>query len=370
ELVKKGVVTNKYKGLNDGKIVASSAIGSRQLYDFLNNNPSVEFYPSDYVNNPAIIARHNKMTAINVAMSIDLTGQIAADILPQNHYSGVTGLLDFVRGTSLSPNGKSILLIPSTRQGNKLSRFVARLDSGSVVVPRSDVHYVVSEFGAVNLFGKNLQERALAMISLAHPDFRADLLDQAIELNLIGKERTLKEFVKGIYPAKMEETKIYGDETVTFRAAKPVDDRRVQEHFYNLNPEDIQSRFFHEKSCFFRDDMEEMFQIDYVKDMTVVAVSGEFGFGKVIGMGAYLLDHSGKKAETAFSVSKEWQGKGIAVVLQRKLYEAAKENNIGGFYAFTSPSNKGMASLFKKLPHKTTTTLEDGVLVLSCDFSE
>ncbi len=370
DLVKKGVITNKYKGLNDGKLVASSAVGSQDLYAFLNNNPSVEFYPSDYVNNPSIIARHNKMVTINVAKAIDLTGQVAADVLPLDHYTGVTGVLDFVRGAAAAPGGKSIILLPSTQSRGEISHIVASLESTSVVVPRSDVQYVISEFGAVNLFGKNLQERAMAMISLAHPDYRQQLLDQAKELGLMGKERTLSEFVKGIYPAKMEESRMYGNEKVTFRAAKPVDDRRVQEHFYNMNPEDIQSRFFHEKSCFFRDDMEEMFQIDYIKDMTVVAVTGEFGFGKVIGMGAYLAEQGGGIAEVAFSVAQDWQGRGIAAVLMDKLHQAAKDNKISGFIAYTNRTNKGMIKLFDKLPYSVNKTHEDDLTVLSCQFIE
>jgi len=370
DLVQKGVITNRKKGLNNGKLVASSAIGTKELYEFLHDNPAIEFYPSDYVNDPNIISQHNKMVAINVAMAIDLTGHVAAEVMPQNHYSGVTGLLDFVRGASSSPGGKSIIIIPATRNQGKTSRILAELDSGAVVVPRSDVSYVVSEFGAVNLFGKNLQERAMAMISLAHPDFRDELLQKAKDQGLMGKKRTLTEFVKGIYPAKMEETRTYGEERVTFRAAKPVDDRRIQEHFYNMTSEDIQSRFFHEKTCFLRDDMEGMFQIDYVKDMTVVAVTGEFGFGKVVGMGVYLLEPSRNIAEIAFSVSKEWQNRGIANVIIKKLIRAARENDIAGVVAYTSMTNKGMIKLFNNIPYKVQTSVEDDMLVLMTRFDK
>lgn len=367
DLAEKGVITNRHKGLNDGKMVASSALGKTELYRFLNNNPAIEFYPSDYVNNPKIITLHNRMIAINVAMSIDLTGQVAAEVLPQNHYSGVTGLSDFVRGATLSRGGKSIILIPSTTSKGTASRIVPVLE-GAVVVPRSDVQYIVSEFGAVNLFGKSLQERAMAMISLSHPDFREELLERAKELNLLERGRTLSEFVKGIYPAKMEEVKEYDGQKVTLRAAKPVDDRRIQEHFYNMTPEDVQSRFFHDKSQFLRDDMKGMFQIDYKNDLTVVAVSGEFGFGKVIGMGAYLKNPGQQTAEVAFSVSREWQGKGIAADILKKLYDAALENGIEGFVAFTSPNNRGMINLFKKLPQEIKTSFEDDMLILTCRF--
>ena len=210
----------------------------------------------------------------------------------------------------------------------------------------------------------------MAMISLAHPDFRDGLLQEAKDQGLVRKKRSLSEFVNGIYPAKMEETRTYGDERVTFRPAKPVDNRRIQEHFYNLTPEDVQSRFFHEKTCFLHDDMEGMFQIDYVKDMTVVAVTGEFGFGKVIGMGVYLLEPSRNIAEIAFSVSKEWQNKGIASVITEKLLHAARENGIAGVVAYTSMTNKGMINLFKKIPYQVHTSVEEDMLVLMTRFDE
>ena len=178
-LFSRGVITNRIKGFNDGKMVASGAIGTEELYEFLNDNPAIEFHPSDYVNDPSIIARHNKMVSMKVAMTIDLTGQVAADALPHNHFSGVTGMLDFMRGAVRSRGGKSILMLPATALQGKKSRIVPQLDDEAVVVPRGDVHYVVSEYGAVNLFGKSLQERAMAMISIAHPDFREELFDEA-----------------------------------------------------------------------------------------------------------------------------------------------------------------------------------------------
>ena len=186
-LVARGAITNRKKGFNDGKLVASSAIGSPLLYEYIHDNPSIDFHPSDYVNDPGIIARHNKMVCINVGMSMDLTGQLAADALSHNYYSGVTGILDFMRGASRSPGGKSIVLLTSTFAGGKQSRIVPMLENTAVVVPRGDVHYVVTEYGVVNLFGKSFQERAMAMISIAHPDFREELFFRAKEMGLLGR---------------------------------------------------------------------------------------------------------------------------------------------------------------------------------------
>lgn len=367
-LVSEGVITNRKKGFNDGKLVASSAIGTQNLYEFLDDNPSIEFYPSDYVNDPNIISRHNKMVSMNVAMAMDLTGQVAADALPFNHFSGVTGMVDFMRGAAQSEGGKAILLLPATAEQGTKSRIVPALGDTAVVVPRGDVHYVVTEYGAVNLFGKSLQERAMAMISIAHPDFREELFSQAKEMGLLGAERTLKESVHGIYPVKLEEIIEVDGEEITIRPSKPVDERRIQEHFYTLDKADVVSRFFHEKTSFLRGDVESMYAIDYVNDLTILALVGEFGFGKVVAVGEYLLDPASNMAEVAFSVSREYQGKRLGRILIRKLAEAARENGISGLMAYTSPQNQGMIRLFNYLPYKIKTIFDGDMLVLSCKF--
>ncbi len=369
-LVSIGVITNRKKGFNQGKIVASSAIGTHELYEFLDDNPAIEFHPSDYVNDPGIISRHHKMVSMNVPMAMDLTGQVAADALSYNHFSGVTGMLDFIRGTSQSVGGKSILMFSSTSTDGKRSRIVPMLDDTAIVVPRGDVQYVVTEYGAVNLFGKSLQERAMAMVSIAHPDFRDELFFEAKKMGLLGAERTLSESIHGIYPIKLEEVRKINGDLIAIRPAKPVDERRIQEHFYNQDKEDIYSRFFQARRRFVRNDVEGMFQIDYIKNLTLLAVVGEFGFGKVVGVGEYLLDPANNMAEVAFSVSKELQGKGLGKVLIKKLAEAARENGIAGLTAYTLPGNQGMIKLFKCLPYKIKILYDADVIELSCKFDE
>ena len=369
-LFSRGVITNRKKGFNEGKMVASGAIGTEELYEFLNNNPAIEFHPSDYVNDPLLIARHDKMVSMKVAMTIDLTGQVAADALPYNHFSGVTGMLDFMRGAVQSRGGKSILLLPSTDLKGKKSRIVPQLDNEAVVVPRGDVHYVVSEYGAVNLFGKSFQERAMAMISIAHPDFRDELFYQAQKMGLLSPERTLSESIHGVYPIHLEETIEIGAEQVTIRPAKPVDERRIQEHFYNLEKDDVIARFFHEKTRFVHDDVKGVSLIDFIQDLTIVAVIGEFGFGTVIGIGEYLVDPATNEAEIAFSISKAYQRKGLGTILLNKLAYAARENGISGLMAYTSPQNKGMNQLFRKLPYKVDSFFDGEILKLSCKFDQ
>jgi acyl-CoA hydrolase/ribosomal protein S18 acetylase RimI-like enzyme len=369
-LFSKGVITNRKKGFNEGKMVANSAIGSEDLYEFLNDNPAVEFHPSDYVCDPGIIARHHKMVAMSVAMSIDLTGQVAADAMPHSHFSGVTGISDFMRGAVQSAGGKSILMLPSTGMQGKKSRIVPFLNDTAVAAPRGDVHYVVTEYGAVNLFGKSFQERAMAMISIAHPDFRDELFFEAKKMGLLSSDRTLHESLHGVYPIHLEETLEIDGEQITVRPVKPVDERRIQEHFYNLDKDDVVARFFHEKTAFLKEEIEGVSQIDYVKDLTMVVIVGEFGFGRVVGIGEYLIDPATNVAEVAFSISKEYQKKGMGKILLKKLASAAMENDISGLVAYTSPNNRGMIKLFNQLSYKVSTFFDGDMLTLSCKFDE
>ncbi|MDD2603280.1 MAG: GNAT family N-acetyltransferase [Desulfobacterales bacterium] len=369
-LFSKGVITNRLKGNKEGRLVATAAIGTADLYEFLDDNPAVDFQPSDYVCDPGIIASHFRMVSMNVAMAMDLTGQAAADAQHNNMFTGVTGMLDFVRGAARAEGGKSILMLPSTAAGGQRSRIVPLLEDTAVVVPRGDVHYVVTEYGVVNLFGKNLQERAMAMISIAHPDFRSELFHRAQKMGLLGAERTLSESFQGVYPVRLEKQIDIDGQIVTIRPAKPVDERRIQEHFYNLHKEDVVARFFHEKTTFVRDEVEEVSQIDYIKDLTLLALVGEIGFGRVVAVAEYLLLPAKNVAEVAFSVDHRWQGKGLGKLMMCNLADAARENGIAGLVAYTNPNNQGMIRLFRSLPYKVHTTFEADMVHLSCRFDE
>jgi GNAT superfamily N-acetyltransferase len=229
---------------------------------------------------------------------------------------------------------------------------------------------VATEYGVVNLFGKSLQERATAMISIAHPDFRDELFHEAKQQGLFGAERTFEESIYGVYPRQLEENIQIDDQTVTIRPAKPVDERRIQEHFYNLDKTDVVARFFHEKTSFVHEEMGRVSQVDYVKDLTIVAVVGEFGFGRVVGVGEYLLDPSDNMAEVAFSVSREFKRKGLGKVLIKKLCQAAREKGIAGLFAYTSLDNKAMINLFNTLPFKVKRSFEEDMVILRCRFDE
>jgi acyl-CoA hydrolase len=184
--IERGVVTGARKTLHQGKVVITFALGSDELYDFLDNNPLIEAHPVDYVNDPFIISQNEKMLAINSAVEVDLTGQVCSDSIGTYIYSGFGGQVDFIRGAARSKGGKPVIAVSSTAKGGALSRIVPMLKPGAgVVTSRADVHYVVTEFGVANIFGKNLRERAEALIKIAHPDFQDELEKQAKERKLL-----------------------------------------------------------------------------------------------------------------------------------------------------------------------------------------
>ncbi len=185
--VERGVVTGSRKNFHTGKIVITFALGSPELYDFLDNNPFIESHPVEYVNDPIVIAHNDDLLAINSAIEVDLTGQVCSDSIGPLIYSGFGGQVDFIRGAAHSKGGRPVIALPSCAQGGKTSRIVPFLKQGAgVVTSRADVHWVVTEFGAVNLFGKNLRERAEALIGIAHPGFRDELVRAAKERKLLA----------------------------------------------------------------------------------------------------------------------------------------------------------------------------------------
>ncbi len=186
-LIQNGILTGERKTLHPGKVVSSFFFGTEggKLYDFVDNNPIFEFHPTDYVNDPFIIAENERFVAINSAIQVDLTGQVCADSIGYEFYSGIGGQVDFIRGAGRSKGGKPIIALPSTAKSGKISRIVPLLDRGAgVVTSRGDVHYVVTEHGAAYLHGKNVRQRAEALINIAHPDFRDELTDFCREMKI------------------------------------------------------------------------------------------------------------------------------------------------------------------------------------------
>ncbi len=187
EAIEKGIITGRKKTIHRGKAVLTFALGTKQLYEYLNDNPLFEAHPSDYTNNPYVVAKHDNLVAINSALEVDLTGQVCSDSIGTYVYSGFGGQVDFIRGAAQSKGGKPIIALQATAKKGTMSRIVPVLKLGAgVVTSRADVHYVATEFGVAYLFGKNVRQRAEALIAVAHPNFRGELEAAAKERKLIS----------------------------------------------------------------------------------------------------------------------------------------------------------------------------------------
>ena len=188
DAIESGVINGSRKTLHAGKVVATFAMGTRKLYDFINNNPLFEMHPADYTNNPFVIAKNDRMVAINSALEVDITGQVCAESVGRRIYSGFGGQLDFIRGAAMSRRGVPVIALPSTAAGGTVSRIVPMLQPGAgVVTTRADVHYVVTEWGIAQLYGKTLRQRVRELVEVTHPDFRAALEEEAWERKILPR---------------------------------------------------------------------------------------------------------------------------------------------------------------------------------------
>ena len=236
DLVDGGVITGRKKTLLTGKVVTSFVMGSRKLYDWVDDNPLVEMRPSDFTNDLVNIGRNERMIAINSALAIDLTGQVAADTLKGRFYSGIGGQVDFIRGAARSHGGKAILALPSTAKGGEFSRIQAYFEEGAgVVTSRGDVQYVVTEYGIADLWGKNIRQRALSLIEIAHPDFRKELLAAAKERSYVFSDQVGP---RGRYPWEEERSwKLPTGENARVRPVRLTDEEPLQDLLYRLSDE-------------------------------------------------------------------------------------------------------------------------------------
>jgi acyl-CoA hydrolase len=371
-LIESGVITGREKTLHKDKIVASFCLGTRKLFDFVNNNPQVEFYPSEYVNHPEIVSQNRLMTAINSALQIDLSGQACADSLGHRIYSGIGGYIDFSLGAARAPGGTSIIVLPSTSPDGSRSRLVSHLTPGAGVVgTRASARYVVTEFGIASLHGKTIRERAMSLINIAHPRFRDKLLEEAKQLRYVYEDQIIAPPFGHIYPDELETYQIFeGDTRVFFRPVKPTDERSLQEFFYSLPDQDIYYRFLSAMRVFPHRDTQAMVNIDYQHEMTMVGVTGEIGSEKIIAVGRYIVDQKSNFAEVDFAVQAHSQHRGVGTFLVHYLAEIARSRGVTGFMAYVLAANRRMLSVFHKIGYVIHSSLEDGVYEIRFRFDE
>jgi acyl-CoA hydrolase/RimJ/RimL family protein N-acetyltransferase len=350
DLVESGAVTGRLKTLDRNKVVASFCMGSRRLYDYIDNNPTFSFRPTEYVNDPFVIGQQQRQVAINVALEVDLTGQVCADSLGSQFYSGIGGQVDFNRGAARSPGGRAIIALPSTARKETVSRIVTNLASGAgVVTTRGDVHYVVTEYGVAYLHGKSVQERAMALISIAHPKYRSQLLRDAIKAKYLRPEMASIEARLVMDPPAARTSLILNDGTqISFRSVHPTDEQRMRDLFYALSKQTVYYRFMSPMKHLSKKDLQNLTFINHRSDVALVGTLPEAHGEDIVAIGRYYLNPKTNLAEVAFVVRDDWQNRGIGSFLLKHLATLAKRNGIGGFTAEVLLDNRAMQRVFQK----------------------
>jgi len=372
ELIKSGVVDNSRKTIDRGKTVASFCMGKRQTYEFLHDNPAIEFRTIDYTNNPLIIAQHKNMTAINSALEVDLTGQATAESIGKLFYSGIGGQADFMRGAVLAPGGRTILAIQSTAENGTVSRVVPFLREGAgVTLIRGDIHYVVTEYGTAYLHGKNIRERAMELIAIAHPKFRGWLLEEARKQNLVYGDQAFIAGKRGEYPEELETHRTTESGLEIFlRPVRISDEPLLKDFFYSLSDQSLYRRFMSPRRDMPHERLQQYVVIDYSTDMAILAILPEDGREKVVGMAQYSTGETEPVAEVAFAVRDEYQGQGIGTALMTYLTYLAKRRGLLGFVADVLADNGNMLDIFQRQGFDTESHLADGAYRLKMTFRE
>ncbi len=368
DLVKSGAVTNRRKANWRGRSVASYAFGTPELMSWLNRNPLVEFQGLDKVFDPVNIGKNSNVVTVSRAYKIDLTGRI---VLPFRRQQGVMErAVDIYNGAGLSQGGRRLLALPSRNDSGDSNIVLSVEGMSNQFGIRETVDMIVSEYGVASLFGRTIRERAQALIDIAHPDDRPNLVEEAKKARIIYQDQIFLSESARLYPQHIEARHTFKNNLeVRFRAIKPSDEEEMRRLFYRFSEESVYYRYFTPIMAMPHNKMQEYVNVDYNKIMSIVALEGDVGKGRIIGEARYIKLPMKPYAEIAFLVDDEYQGYGIASYLMQMLIRNAKEQRLKGFVATVKESNGAMIRVFRKSGLTVESRPEDGAFSVTMHFN-
>jgi acyl-CoA hydrolase/GNAT superfamily N-acetyltransferase len=370
-LLEKKVITNRKKTMLPGRVVASLCMGSQSLYEYVDNNPQFYFRSSEFVNDPTMIARNDHLISISSALEVDLTGQVCTDSVGHMFYSGIGDQVDYLRGSAMSKGGFSVIALPSTAQGGKVSRIVPSLSEGAgVATTRGDVHFVVTEYGVAELQGKSIYQRVMELAQIAHPKFREEIIDAAKKRHYIFSDQVAPVQDDLIFLERYKtRVELKNHKVLEIRPLLPADEFEYRNFFYSLKEETIYLRFFYRMKIFSHEMAQKQWAlVDYHKNISLVGSVQTMGHKEIVAIGTYADDGS-NRAEVAFVVREDMQGLSISTSLLIQLESIAKENGFIGFTATVLNGNKAMMHVFKKrYPKAEITNIGGGEVFVQMDF--
>jgi acyl-CoA hydrolase/GNAT superfamily N-acetyltransferase len=370
DLVKSGAVSNRFKKTYRGKCLTSYAQGTAELYQWLDRNPLVEFQAIDTVFSPMEIGKNPKFISVIPARKVDLSGSIALHFGKGRVTTGPGQTMDIFNGAEISPGGATIFALPSrNREGEPNIRMSIETFPNLFNLPDS-VDMVVTDYGIASLSGRSLRERAQALIEIAHPDDRANLVEQAKQANILYKDQIFLAESAHLYPSEIRTRHTFkGGLSVRFRAIKPSDEEEMRRLFYRFSDQSVYYRYFAPIKTMQHAKMQEYVNVDFGRTMSIVGLAGESGQEHIIAEARYVKEEGSSFADTAFIVDEAYQGKGIATYIYKMMIRLAKERSIKGFKSDVLASNKGMLKVFEKGGEVVNAKLEFNVYSLTIPFT-
>jgi len=370
-LFEKKAVTNRKKNYLPGRVVTSLCMGSKRLYDYVDNNPMFYFRSSEFVNDPNVIAKNDNFISISSALEVDLTGQICSDSKGYLFYSGIGDQVDFIRGSSMSKGGFSIIVIPSTAQNGNVSRIVPHLSEGAgVATTRGDIDIVVTEYGIAELRRKSIYQRVIELAQVAHPKFRQSLIEEAKKRRYIFGDQLPPTTDDLMFLDVYKHTNTFANgTTIDFRPLLPSDEFETRHFFYSLQEDTIYGRYFYKRKVFSRVMLQKQWaSVDYRRNMSIIGFRQVGRSKQIVAIGSY-SECEKNKAEVAFLVKEDLQGLGIGTYLLEILENIARENGYTGFVATVLTQNIKMIRVFQKqFPNLTTENTGNGEIEIDMMF--